>query len=93
MHSLMLRSGDIIDMMNEGIAAKYDLSCALLVDVQNSFAEIGADKPMGVPRFILLESFYWACNYQSHADCWGGGLELENAQISEGEQTGLGFNF
>lgn len=50
--------GDIIDMTNEGVAAKYDLGGALLVDVQESFAEIRADKPMGVPRFILLESFY-----------------------------------
>ena len=30
--------------------------------------------------------------YQSCADCQGAGLESENVQISEGEQTGLGFN-
>lgn len=45
----------------ETIRRDHDLDRAILVDLSETFAIAGAPLPTGVPRFILLESFTWAC--------------------------------
>jgi hypothetical protein len=54
--------GNALEITEPEVQEAYNLSRAILVDVQDSYAQVGANRPDGVPRYILFECFPWTCD-------------------------------